>query len=82
MRTGLPCGGSVGAALTVQVPEDIAQMVEHMSAATGEAPEQLVVSALRTHFAPIPPSLQREFDLWEQASEYDAGRDGPFRGDL
>lgn len=66
----------------IQVPEDIAQMVEYMSASSGEPAERLVVSALRTRFAPIPPSLQEEFDMWEMASEYDAARSGPFRGDL
>jgi predicted transcriptional regulator len=82
MRTRTPCDGDAAAPLTVQVPDDIAQMVEHMAEASGSPAVELVISALRDHFAPIPQSLREEFEAWEQASEYDAARAGLFRGDL
>lgn len=66
----------------VQVPEDIAQMVEHLSEASGSPPEQLVLTALRQHFAPIAREVLNEFEAWELASEFDAARNASFRGDL
>jgi hypothetical protein len=83
MNKRTSCNGGGGSEpLTIQVPDDIAQMVEHLSEASGSAPEQLVLSALRTHFAPIAREVLSGFEAWEQASEYDAARSGSFRGDL
>ncbi|MFY9233902.1 MAG: hypothetical protein WAO58_05500 [Fimbriimonadaceae bacterium] len=68
--------------MVVRVPEDIAQMVEQLSHASGSAPDALVVSALRSHFAPIARPVLSDFAMWELASEFDAARCGSFRGDL
>ena len=68
--------------MTVTVPEDIAQMVEHLSEASGDVPEQLVLSALRTRFAPIPTALLAEFEAWERASDYDCSRRSVFQGEV
>jgi hypothetical protein len=82
MTRKMQCDHDAVQPLQIQIPDDIAQMVEHLSEASGSRPEELVVSALRAKFAPIPKDLDSLFQDWEQASEYDAARCATFRGDL
>ena len=57
--------------IVLQVPDDIARVVEQISQRSGETPEHLLLGALRTYFPPISRGLQAEFDALERASDED-----------
>jgi hypothetical protein len=60
--------------LHIHLPDDLALVLETESRAIGKSVDELAVEALRAHFPPVVPELQKEFDAWEAASESDAMR--------
>ena len=60
--------------MTLTVPDEIADSAHEIAAGTGNSAESLLLQALYTHFPPISPELQAEFDEWEQASDEDMAR--------
>lgn len=61
-------------ALTITVPDEIAQAARELAEAEGTSAESLLLAALRAHFPPVPPELQEEFDAWERASDEDMAK--------
>ena len=57
--------------LTLTVPDDIACAARERAGAYGRSPEEVLLEALETAFAPLPIELQREFDAWNRASDAD-----------
>ena len=54
--------------LTLTVPDEIANSALEIAASTGDSAEHLLLKVLYTHFPPISPELQAEFDAWEEIS--------------
>lgn len=61
-------------ALTLTVPDEIAQAAQEMAQAAGLTPETLLLQALHAHFPPVPDALQAEFEAWDAASDEDMAR--------
>ncbi len=53
------------------VPDEIAEAAMMVSQGSGKSVEEVLMSALRAHFPPISAALQREFEMWEGASDED-----------
>ena len=57
--------------LVIEVPDDIASSAEEMARRSGTPAKDLLLSALRAHFPPIPPALRDELDALKRASDED-----------
>lgn len=60
--------------MTLTVPDEIANSAQEIAAETGNSAEALLLQALYSHFPPVSPELQAEFDEWEQATDEDMAR--------
>ncbi len=55
--------------MTLTVPDEIAHSAQKLAAGTDASAEALLLQALYTHFPPVSPELQAEFDAWDEISE-------------
>ena len=62
--------------ITLDVPDDVAQLAHEIAEEVGESRERILSDALRWHFAADAPALRAEFAQWELASEIDAAKLG------
>ena len=59
--------------MTLTIADDIAHFAEQIASAADVSPKHRL-QALQSHFSPITPELQWEFDAWERASDEDMVR--------
>jgi len=58
-------------AMTIEVPDEIAEAANELAARSGTAAEKLLLDALRIQFLSVPEDLREEFAMWERASDED-----------
>ena len=62
--------------ITLDVPEDVAELAEQIADEVGQSRETVLSEALRWHFSTDSPALRAEMAQWELASEIDAAKMG------